>query len=168
MDQIFDRLERLFKSWVVPDAEEGRASPGGARRSGDPDLDAAMDELDDYLDKDRAAAEQRQKARLEAEARARSAAGAGSRQGGASPGAGARNAGPNPRLVAAYGTLGLPYGAPFAQVKAAYKKLLMLHHPDRHHASPGDLKKATELSAKINAAYQLIEVWSSTGRLPEA
>ena len=64
-------------------------------------------------------------------------------------------------------TLGLAYGAPFPQVKAAYKKLLMQHHPDRNGGSAESQKRATELSAKINAAYQRIETWTTTGKLPE-
>ena len=48
MDQIFDRLERLFKSWVTPDSDD--AYTERKRSSGDSDFDSAMDELDDFLD----------------------------------------------------------------------------------------------------------------------
>jgi len=155
LDQIFDRFERLFKSWVTPEAGEASRSHGSY---GDPDLDSAMSELDDFLDRDRTATEakERERERREREARARAQAG----------GAGASPSGPPPRLVEAYKTMGLAFGAPFPQVKAAYKKLLMQHHPDRNNDSPERQKRATELSAKINAAYQLIETWSTTGKLP--
>lgn len=166
MDQIFDRLERLVKSWTTPDDEEplaGRRS--SARGSGDPDLDAAMSELDDYLDKDREAAEARQKERerreraAKAQAEAERAARGGYRQGmGAS-----RPSGPPEEVVAAYRTLGLPFGATAPQVKAAYKKLLMQYHPDRNSDTPEKLRRATEISANINAAYQRIETWTATG-----
>jgi curved DNA-binding protein CbpA len=46
----------------------------------------------------------------------------------------------------------------------AYKKLLKIHHPDRHAGHPGNMKKATEKSARINAAYQKIEHWRETGK----
>lgn len=157
MDQIFDRLERLIKSWVTPDSDESPTRQRGGGGYGDPDLDAAMDELDDFLDRDRGAAEARERARREHETRARASAEANRNS----------SAAPDRRLVEAYRTLGLAYGAPFAQVKVAYKKLLKEHHPDRHNASPADQKQATEISAKINAAYQLLEVWTSTGKIPE-
>jgi len=154
VDQIFERLDRLFKSWVAPEAEE--TVFGGRRSTGDPDLDDAMSELDDFLDRDRTAAEARERERLAREARAR-----------AQSSSSGRPAGPPQALVAAYSTLGLAYGAPFPQVKAAYKKLLMQHHPDRNGGSAESQKRATELSAKINAAYQRIETWTTTGKLPE-
>jgi curved DNA-binding protein CbpA len=50
------------------------------------------------------------------------------------------------------------------ECKAAYKKLLKLHHPDRHAGHTGNMKKATEKSARINAAYDRIEKWRN-GRL---
>ena len=154
MDQIFDRFERLFKSWVAQETDK-LGGTGAKRRSGDADLDAAMDELDDFLDKDRGAAEARERARAESEARARTAAGAT-----------ARPAGPDPRLLKAYELLGLPYGSSFDEVRAKYKKLLMKHHPDKHHGNAENLKKATEMSTRINEAYNLIETWTTTGKLP--
>ena len=128
MDQIFDRLERLVRSWTTPDDEEpsaGRRS--STRSSGDPDLDAAMSELDDYLDKDREAAEARQKERERRERAAKAQAEAErAARGGYRPGmGGGRPSGPPEEVVSAYRTLGLPLGATAAQVKAAYKKLLM-------------------------------------------
>jgi hypothetical protein len=159
VDQIFDRFERLFKSWVAGDAAP--AGWGETRRSGDSDFDAAMDELDDFLDRGRTETESRERAerlRREKEEAAR-------RGGGTS--AGSRASGPHPAIVAAYRTLGLPYGAPFQQVKVAYKKLLMANHPDRNSATPEQLKRSTEISAQINAAYQRLETWSTTGVVAE-
>lgn len=150
MDQIFDRLERLFKSWTAPDTDESLGTRHSS--SGNPDLDAAMSELDDFLDKDRAAAEQRTRER-EAQERARAAR----------PSQPARPSGPPAVVVGAYKTLGLAVGAPMTEVKAAYKKLLLRHHPDRNSGNQADQKKATDISARINEAYQVIETWTSTG-----
>jgi DnaJ-domain-containing protein 1 len=163
----------MFKSWVNGAADEveslfgsPKGAPQGARRSsGDADLDEAMAELDDFLDRGKTEAEARQRAseraeeRREDEARRRSSFGGGSFGSGAS--------GPPAAIAQAYRTLGLAYGTPFPQVKAAYKRLLMQNHPDRNSATPEQLKRSTEISAQLNAAYQRIETWTTTGKLDE-
>lgn len=164
MDQIFDRFERLFRSWVASDAEERFGSgPRASRSSGDADFDSAMDELDDFLDRGRTETEarEREKARREREEAARRAS--GSRP--SSYGTGA--SGPPQALVQAYRTLGLAYGTPFPEVKAAYKRLLMQNHPDRNSATPEQLKRSTEISAQINEAYHRIETWNAKGKLDD-
>ena len=165
MDQIFDRFERLFKSWVAGEAETFGSRPLGARpyggSTGDPDLAAAMDELNDFLDRGRTETEARERqesferSRRAREEAARRSAGTGSQSSNSFP--------PN-EIARAYQTLGLPYGTPFPQVKTQYKKLLMQNHPDRNSASPEQLKRSTEISAQINDAYQRIETWSAAGR----
>jgi hypothetical protein len=160
VDQIFDRFERMFKSWIAGAAEDAEEilGAGRARRpSGDSDFDAAMDELDDFLDLGRTQteAQERERARREREETARRAA-----QG--------RPSGPPAALVAAYRSLGLAYGVPFPEVKAAYKRLLMQNHPDRNSATPEQLRRSTEISALLNAAYHRIELWNSTGKLDDS
>jgi DnaJ-domain-containing protein 1 len=165
VDQIFDRFERMFKSWISNTAEDAQGVFGGQgsrASSGDADLDAAMDELNDYLDMGRTESEARERARLrrereEASRRASRPASAYS----------ARPSGPPPALVQAYRSLGLAYGVPFPEVKAAYKRLLMQNHPDRNSATPEQLKRSTEISALLNAAYQRIETWNATGKLDD-
>lgn len=159
MDQIFDRLEQLFKSWVAPDAD--KTATRNSHGFGDPDLDAAMSELDDFLDKDRGAAEARAREREQREKTARE------RAYSSKPASDRPPSGPPALVVEAYKTLGLPFGAPFPQAKAAYKKLLLRYHPDRNSASPAEQKRATEISAHINAAYVVIEAWTTTGKLPK-
>ncbi len=180
MDQIFDRLERLIKSWVTMDEGDsgigghfGRSSAAGRKRgTGDPDLDAAMNELDDFLDSSRTATEERERSEsAERERRTRMERERASRHGGNGSGsygqtgqgfsaqAEARRA-----LEGAYSTLGLPYGAPFVDVKIAYKKLLKIHHPDLNAQTPESLKRATAVSSRINVAYQMIEAWEQSGR----
>jgi len=165
MDQFFDRFERLFKSWVAPGDEAPSARP--TRRSGDADVDAAMDELDDFLsaargDSEAAARDKARKAAEETRHRAEEATRASA---GSSTRPGAK--GHDPRLAAAYEYLGLPYGTPLEQAKAKYKKLLLKHHPDRHAANPENIKKATETSARINESWRIIETWATTGRVPD-
>jgi hypothetical protein len=155
VDQIFDRFERLFKSWVAGDSDSRTTSSHGG--SGNADFDAAMDELDDFLDR----------GRTESEARDRAEQARRARDDAARASAGARPAGPHPRIVAAYRSLGVPYGTPFPQVKIAYKKLLMANHPDRNSATPEQMKRSTEISAQINAAYQRLETWTSSGVVTE-
>jgi DnaJ-domain-containing protein 1 len=171
VDQIFDRFERMFKSWVngaTDEVESLFGSPRAERRpSGDADLDEAMAELDDFLDRGKTEAEARQRASERAderraredEARRRASYGGGA--------FGSASSGPPAAIVQAYRTLGLAYGTPFPQVKAAYKRLLMQNHPDRNSATPEQLKRSTEISAQLNAAYQRIETWTTTGKLDE-
>ena len=60
--------------------------------------------------------------------------------------------------------LGLTPNASLEQCKAAYKELLKIHHPDRHSRHEGNMRKATEKSARVNAAYQRLEKWFKTGQ----
>jgi hypothetical protein len=55
--------------------------------------------------------------------------------------------------------LGVPIGADERTCKTAHKKLLKIHHPDRHAGHPENTRRATEKSARINAAYDRIEKW---------
>lgn len=168
MDQIFDRLERLVKAWVNSGSSgndaygQGTVSARAASRRGygDPDLDAAMAELDDFLDTSKTETERREaeekKAQEDRERRAREQR---SRTQGSSWSGGAPNASTSAVIEDAYRYLGLTPYAPFPEVKAAYKKLLFKYHPDRNAATPDQLKKATETSTRINNAYQIIEAY---------
>ena len=152
MDQILDRFERLVRSWVSSALGDSgdQESYGSARTSfEDQDLADAWDELESYLDPSKTKSERVQRkyrasappSKEDIERRA---------------------------IEDAYRFLGLePYTA-FPLVKTRYKELLMKHHPDRHAGSPEEMKKATEISAKINTAYQLIEAWeeSKSARRP--
>ena len=168
MDPIFDRLETLLKSLWNQERDpfagnrsaEGRVRPS----SGDSDYADALDELDAFLKDDRGAQERLEEERRrraeeeERRARSRYSSGTAGRTAGADPAA---------RLSGDYKTLGLSFGAPMSEVKAAYKRLLKQHHPDRHGASPEAQQKATEFSARLNEAYARIETWTGTGKIPE-
>lgn len=161
MDPLFDRIETLLKSFISGDSDRRDSTSsarGGIPPSGDPDLDDAMAELEADLAGDRDAREKLERGR-EARRKAEEAArnGANRRRNGPS--------GPPARILEDYKILGLRYGVPFAEVKAAYKRLLKEHHPDRHGDSPERQKRATETAARINDAYQRIETWVTDGKL---
>lgn len=63
-------------------------------------------------------------------------------------------------LAEAYGVLGVPQSASFAEVKKAYRKLMSVHHPDKlvSQGLPEEMiKLATEKTQKIQQAYDVIE-----------
>ncbi|HWP68322.1 MAG TPA: J domain-containing protein, partial [Rectinemataceae bacterium] len=131
---------------------------------GNPDLDAAMAELDDFLDTSKTESEkkeeQERKAREERDRRVREEEAKRNR---GTYGAGSSYAdGTKAVIQDAYHYLGMAPYAPFAEVKAAYKKLLFKYHPDRNASTPEELKKATETSTKINAAFQIIEAYEES------
>lgn len=65
--------------------------------------------------------------------------------------------GRDPKVVDAYKTLDLAYGAELSEVKSAYRKLMRKYHPDLHNQSPRKQKAATELSMKVSHAYTVLE-----------
>ncbi len=145
---IFDRLGTVINSYFNDFSNE---TAGRLRSSGDPDLDAAYEELDDYLN--------RKEYRFEKEANTdwRSARTSGARPSGVKL--------PPEELRTDFDLLGVKFGADNETCKTAYKNLLKLHHPDRHAGHEGNYKKATEKSAKINAAWDRIEKWRQTAKM---
>jgi DnaJ-domain-containing protein 1 len=158
MDKFFDRLGDVLKNFLHDDDEKLFSS---SRRftsgSGDPDLDAAYEELDDFLN-DRSKSDRGTNQRFEYSF---------DEDGQFKP----KKAGPAPKggvpeaLRKDFEELGLPLGAGPEECKRAYKQLLKIHHPDRHAGHPGNMKKATEKSVRINASYQRIERWRETGKI---
>src|SRR3954470_11535958 len=55
-----------------------------------------------------------------------------------------------------YRVLGLKPGATLEEARGAYIQLVKFFHPDRHQASPGLLRKATEETKKLNLAYERV------------
>jgi hypothetical protein len=85
-------------------------------------------------------------------------------KGGRGRGAAGREAVPIPEdLRGDFAELGLPFGAKPDACKNAYKRLLKIHHPDRHSSRPDKMQAATEKTARLNAAYDRIERWRATG-----
>ncbi|MDR2210108.1 MAG: J domain-containing protein [Spirochaetaceae bacterium] len=155
---ILDRLGTLLKSRFAGEISRSfdfsRGSSGG-----DPDLEAAYRELDELLGHGapRQNGEGEGARKSHAENRGPEAAGArNSQAGNRKQGAAAP---PPESLRRDFAELGLPFGASAGECKGAYKKLLKIHHPDRHAKHPGNFQKATAKSARINAAYDRIERW---------
>ena len=159
MDRFFDRLGDAIKNFLDEDDDKIFGKRGGSGQGfADPDLKDAYDELDEFLK-----------------------TGQNKPRGAASPGSSSRAwsdpgthgqsqrkpapPGPSELLEKDFAELGLPFDASLSDCKAAYKKLLKVHHPDKHAGHPGNMKKATEKSARINAAYQRIEKWRETGKI---
>jgi DnaJ-class molecular chaperone len=140
---IFDRLGSVINSYINDFGEQTNRSFKTSReyRYNDPDIDAAFEELDDYLNNDDARFEKKRTWR-EAEAARFN-----------------KIKLPPQELRADFELLKVPFGADDETCKAAYKKLLKIHHPDRHAGHEGNYKKATERMAKINAAWDRIEKW---------
>jgi len=140
---IFDRLGTVINSYFN-DFSNDTASR--LRSSGDPDLDAAYEELNDYLN--------HKEYRFEKNTNTdwRTAKPSGVKL-------------PPEELRPDFDLLGVQFGADNETCKAAYKNLLKLHHPDHHAGHEGNYKKATEKSAKINAAWDRIEKWRQTANL---
>jgi curved DNA-binding protein CbpA len=140
---VFDRLGTIINSYFNDFSGE---TSRRFKSSGDPDFDAAYEELDDYLNRKERHFER------EADRDFRTAKQSGVKL-------------PPEELRADFDLLGVPFGADSETCKAAYKNLLKIHHPDRHAGHEGNYQKATQKSAKINAAWDRIEKWRQTANL---
>lgn len=140
MDQIFDRLGKLFRSWTVPgeDSEDVRQQAA----SGDPDLKAAEEELDEFLKTGRN------------EKRHGPTQGSHSYHYQKSNQQASRE---DIELQKAYLTLDLSPGASWETINNQHKKLLLKHHPDRHGGNPKAQAEATQRTQRINEAYQRLK-----------
>jgi len=124
VDRIFDRLTNLVRSLMQ---EEPRSGPG---RAGDPDLDEAMDELDEFLATGRSPSSTPVKPRN-----------------------------PNPltdELRRAFAVLKCSPSDDLYLVKTAYKRLLRTYHPDRHGDDPEKQRVATEITQELNDSYRRV------------
>lgn len=69
---------------------------------------------------------------------------------------------PYPREIReAYATLELPLGADRAEARAAYRRLLGIHHPDRHAHHDDDARErdAHERTMAIRTAWERLDRW---------
>ena len=154
---IWERLGNVIKSYLNDDDNEEKIPgnrPAGERYPrgrGDPDFDAAYEELDDFLGGKDAKSKDPDSARENFENGQESWEKAG------------RKPRPVPEEIRkAFEELGLTPEASAGECKEAYKKLLKIHHPDRHTKHDGNMKKATEKSARVNAAYERLMKWFRT------
>ena len=142
MDGFIDRLAELLKS-LFGSEERSTAS----QRPIDPDVQAAWEELDEYM-------------------RTGSSGARGHSTSGGSAGAGGAHGGAtSPRRVDEslrkdYANLEVPFGASAEEVRASYKRLMLKYHPDKY---PGDSEKqklALEIAKKINQSFERIRTSS--------
>lgn len=134
MDQIFDRLGNLLKS-VFQDDDTGFSKP---ENLSDPDMQAAWDELNDFLNADSGSSSQARTERPRSSFRESSIPAA---------------------VREAYATIGVPSTATNEEIAKAYKALLLKHHPDRFANDPAKLASATEKTKLINRAFQELKTY---------
>lgn len=150
MDRFFDRLGAVLKRFLEEDSDSLFGTARSRRPFSDPDLDSAYEELEAFLNSGNAG---QKKSYTWSDFNSQST----------------KKAAPGPSIPEGlrkdFEELELPFGASEEECKAAYKRLLKIHHPDRHAGHPGNMKKATEKSSRINAAYQRIETWRQTGKI---
>ncbi|MDR1900812.1 MAG: J domain-containing protein [Treponema sp.] len=175
---IIDRLGNVIKSYLHDDDEKAlKKTSVKGKGLGDPDFDAAMDELNDFLGNRpgggytrteytrteyRNTREGTQYSRTEYSKTEFSGKGGG--KSGRTKETGGNFTGNftsriSEELKADFAELGLGPNASQEECKAAYKRLLKIHHPDRHAGHAANMKKATEKTARINAAYDRIGKW---------
>ncbi len=130
MEGFIDRLADLLKTLFGGEGREERQGRAGAV---DPDLQAAWEELDEYI-------------------RTGSNRPRGSQAG--------RQAGhqrhPDESLRQDYANLEVPFGADMETVRKSYKRLMLKYHPDRHAGNPEKQKLALEIAKKINQSFERI------------
>lgn len=159
MDPLFARFERLVRSMFQEDEERYRGDPFGRdsfrerrrgerdyifEKKGDRDFREAWEELDQYLHTGSSSA---------------SSADSFVRAGGARP-----RPLPPRELRKDYDLLGVSFGAPFEEVRRAYRSLIRTHHPDVHGADKGATDRATSRSQEINESFQRIKTWVEGSR----
>ena len=149
---FLDRLTNVLRGIVTDDQSNTSRAWDRGRSSGDPDLDEAWDELDDFLNEGREGPSAPDAASSSAGS---SAGGQGTRQ---------QQAPISPKTERAYATIGVPVDASAAEVRAAYKKLMRQHHPDRFAGDAERARQATVTAARINAAYEHIVAQSQRRR----
>ena len=142
---FWNRLGNVIKSYLDDEDAGLFGGTGRERASGDPDLDAAFEELNDFLGRNSA------KSRADSGEKNANSAGGWNED--------AETRAVPEELRPDFAELGLAFGASAGECKAAYKRLLKIHHPDRHARHADNFKKATDRTAKINAAYDRIEKW---------
>jgi len=133
---IWERLGNVIRSYITDESD--KLFVNRSKRHSDPDIDAAYEELDGYLKgKD---SRERASGREEAVKQ--------------------KKPGPVPEEIRQdFAELGLTPDTTADECKEAYKKLLKIHHPDRHANHEGNMNKATEKAARVNAAYDRLVVW---------
>ena len=142
---ILDRLGNVIRSYINYDGDRIFERTASHRRSSDPDLNAAFEELNDYL--------HGQNGKWDSTARE------GEKEKTAQKPV-------TENIKRAFAELGLTPEASAEECKEAYKRLLKIHHPDRHANHQENMKKATEKTTRVNDAYERLMEWFKGGQKP--
>ncbi|MDR2602266.1 MAG: J domain-containing protein [Spirochaetaceae bacterium] len=166
---IVERLSGVLKSYLQnEDSFFGKNYSSASKDYGDADLRNAFDELDDFLNSDSFSYKKQDFKDAKRSTGEGAWQDAGDRNSGAwkeYDGGFRQNYNQNYKpgvpkeLEADFAELEVPFGADAEICKAAYKRLLKKHHPDRHAGHEGNMRKATAKSARINGAYERIQAW---------
>ena len=148
---IWDRFETVIKSNFNNFERDTEKLFKGSSSQRDPDLDAAYEELDDFL-KGTPRHDAKHTAKQTAEGYGWKDAEQDTRH------EEKKQTIPN-ELRQDFAELGLTPQASAEECKEAYKKLIKVHHPDRHSKHAANLKKATNKTARVNASYDRIMKW---------
>jgi len=137
MDKFFDRLGDLLRSLL-----EGDSSTAGYYDPKDPDMQAAIEELDEYLknggipDEPETGFHRQRQDSQERQTHVEEV---------------------DEDLRGDYAILEVAFAAPLREVRQSYKRLLHKYHPDRFSQEAGKQALATEVTQAINAAFARIE-----------
>jgi curved DNA-binding protein CbpA len=145
---IIKRFGDVLESYISDSDFFSGKKTGSYRSGGDPDLDAAYNELNDFLGKKNYSSSSANNKYTSDSARASSV-----------PPKAKAPAPLNPELLRDFAALGLTPQMDFAACKDAYKKLLQKNHPDKNTGSAEQLRAATEKTAAINTSWDRIEKW---------
>ena len=142
---IWDRMSTVINSYLN---DIDRFSYRRYRSSGDSDFEAAYDELNDFLND--------KSYRFETNRTENAGYSSGYTSSRSSS---TNDKMPPEELRLDFEKLEVPFGADDETCKASYKRLMKIHHPDRHANHENNFKKATERSARINASWDRINKW---------
>ncbi len=155
MDPLFERFERLVRSYLRFGAP---SDEWFEQHQEDTDYQEAWEELDEFL---------RTGSSTGASAGSSSSRSSGGRSGqrqGPGGFTGTAHRMPPEELRKDYALFGVAFGAPFPEVRNAYRKLMRTHHPDLHAGNQATQDEATQKSQELNTAYQRIKAWEAAKR----
>jgi DnaJ-domain-containing protein 1 len=152
MDPVIARFERLLRSMFQnPSTKEYEFTSSTFQ---DGDFASAWEELNDFLGKEGSSAEESWERRFRGEEPGNGRSGTH---------ANAYRTPPE-KLRPDYRRLGVEFGAPFDEVRNAYRNLMRQHHPDRHTQDPEAHARATRTTQQINESLQRIKAWELAKR----
>jgi DnaJ-domain-containing protein 1 len=134
LESFIDRFADFLKSLRGNDGSSSTSRPNGARY-GDPDVQEAWEELDEYMRTGSNTAKQGR-----------------TTQGSARP----RSPVADESLRQDYSNLEVAFGADIETVRSSYKRLVLTYHPDRQGGDPEKQRISLEIMKKINQSFERI------------